>query len=54
MGGVSAKKHSAMTKASPSSATRDLQHLSELGILYKTGVLKGTRYHLSGPDGHRM
>ena len=53
-GGVSAKKYVAITKASPSSATRDLQQLAELGILYKTGQLKGTRYHLAGPDGLRL
>jgi Fic family protein len=53
-GGMSAKKYTAMTKASPSSATRDLQHLADLGILYKTGQLKGTRYHLVGPDGLRL
>lgn len=53
-GGVSAKNYSAITKASASSATRDLQHLAQLGLMYKTGQLKGTRYHLSGPDGHRV
>jgi len=53
-GGVSAKKYVSITKASPSSATRDLQQLAELGVLYKTGQLKGTRYHLAGPDGLRL
>jgi len=53
-GGVNAKKYTAITRASASSATRDLQQLAELGVLYKTGQLKGTRYHLAGPDGLRL
>jgi Fic family protein len=35
-----------MTGTSPATATRDLQGLVDLGILKKTGELKGTRYWL--------
>jgi Fic family protein len=46
-GGMSAEKYMAMTKASRSSATRDLKELVELGVLQKTGELRGTRYVLN-------
>ena len=45
-GGLSAKNYMSMTGASPATATRDLQGLADLGILKKTGELKGTRYWL--------
>jgi Fic family protein len=45
-GGLSAKNYMSLTGASPATATRDLQGLVDLGILKKTGELKGTRYWL--------
>ena len=45
-GGLSLKNYVTITAASRATATRDLQDLVEMGVLYKTGELKGTRYHL--------
>lgn len=45
-GGISAEKYISLTKTSRATATRDLAELSSLGVLQKTGVGKGTRYHL--------
>ena len=48
-GGISAEKYINLTKTSRATATRDLTELSNLGILQKTGVGKGTRYQLRLP-----
>lgn len=45
-GGLSAENYISIAKTSRATATRDLQELVELGVLLKTGELKGTRYHL--------
>ena len=45
-GGLSAEKYISLTGASRATATRDLLELVSLGALGRTGVLKGTRYHL--------
>lgn len=46
-GGLSANNYISITKTSSATATRDLQNLVEIGILRRTGDLKGTRYHLN-------
>lgn len=46
-GGLNAHKYCAITKASQSTATRDLQNLTDLKILRREGERKGTRYYLS-------
>ncbi len=46
-GGMSAKKYIAITKTSKATATRDLQYLSEIGVLKQTGGGRSIRYHLS-------
>ena len=46
-GGLSAEKHRSIAKTSRATATRDLQHLVEMGALLKTGERKYTRYWLS-------
>jgi Fic family protein len=46
-GGLSVKNYISITSASRATATRDLQELVEMGALYKTGELKGTRYYLN-------
>ena len=46
-GGLSAEKYIAITDTTPSSATRDLQGLVEMGILKKEGERRYTRYHLN-------
>jgi Fic family protein len=43
-GGLSAEKYIAITKAPRATATRDLTELVDLGVLYKTGELRHTRY----------
>jgi Fic family protein len=48
-GGLSAGKYSAITGASPATATRDLADLIEKGALVRTGELKHARYSLSVP-----
>lgn len=45
-GGLSAENYVAITGASRATATRDLQHLVEIGALLKTGAFKTTRYRL--------
>ena len=46
-GGLSAKNYISITKASQSTATRDLQNMVEKEILISIGELKGTRYCLN-------
>lgn len=45
-GGLSAKNYMTINDCAASTATRDLQHLVDLGILQTQGKLKGTRYYL--------
>jgi Fic family protein len=50
VGGLSAEKYIAITKASRATATRDLADLVQKGALIKTGELRHTRYSLNlGP-----
>lgn len=46
-GGMSAKKYTSITKASKATATRDLQNLSELGVLILEGGGRSTHYVLN-------
>lgn len=46
-GGLSAANYKSITGAPNATVTRDLQHIVELGIMFKTGVLKSTRYYLN-------
>lgn len=46
-GGLSAENYLSITGTTASTATRDLQHLVELGAFKKTGQRKGTRYFLN-------
>ncbi len=46
-GGLSAENYITIAQTSPSTATRDLQHLTEQDILIRTGERKGTRYLLN-------
>ncbi len=46
-GGLSADNYKTIAKTSASTATRDLQDLTEKQILIKTGALKSTRYALN-------
>ena len=46
-GGMSAKKYIAITKTSKATATRDLQYLSETGVLKQTGGGRSTRYDIN-------
>jgi len=46
-GGLSAENYIKITGASRATATRDLQDLTRIEALYKTGELKSTRYHLN-------
>ena len=48
-GGLSADNYIRITKASASTATRDLQDLVAKGALTRTGERKSTRYHLNLP-----
>ena len=48
-GGMSAGKYSAITGASPATATRDLASLVGLDAMRRTGELKHTRYSLNLP-----
>ncbi|MFZ9936437.1 MAG: Fic family protein [Luteolibacter sp.] len=48
-GGLSAGKYIRITGTSRPTATRDLHDLMEKSALYRTGQLKGTRYHLNLP-----
>ena len=45
-GGMTANKYIAITKASKATATRDLQHLVEIGALLVQGGGRSTRYNL--------
>lgn len=45
-GGMTAKKYMAIAKTSKASATRDLQHLSEIGALQVLGAGRSVRYEL--------
>lgn len=45
-GGMNARKYIALTGASKATATRDLQHLAQLGALVPTGGGRSTRYEL--------
>ncbi len=47
IGGLSAQNYMAISKASPSTATRDLGDLIKKSILYKIGEKKSTRYYLN-------
>lgn len=47
LGGLSAEKYIAITKATRSTATRDLVELVQKGALIKTGELRHTRYWLN-------
>jgi len=46
-GGLGAENYISITGTSRATTTRDLQELVELGILVRTGELKGTRYWLN-------
>ena len=46
-GGMRAKKYMSLTKASKATATRDLQHLLEIGVLISEGGGRSTRYALN-------
>ncbi len=48
-GGLSAGKYSAITGASPATATRDLADLVAKGALLRDGELRHARYHLGVP-----
>jgi Fic family protein len=45
-GGMTAKKYMAIAKTSKATATRDLQHLSEIGALQVLGAGRSVRYEL--------
>jgi len=47
-GGLSAQNYISITKISRATVTRDLQEMLDLGLLYKTGELKHTRYFIEG------
>ncbi len=42
-------KYQKMTGIGDRTALRDLAQLEDLGLMIKTGQLKGTRYHLNVP-----
>ena len=46
-GGLSAYNYITITRATASTATRDLQRMVEIGAFKKTGERKGTRYYLN-------
>ena len=46
-GGLSNANYRKMAKCESKTAQRDLQKLTEIGLLKKTGSLKSTRYHLA-------
>jgi Fic family protein len=48
-GGMNNTKYQKMTGIGDRTALRDLAQLQELGLMIKTGQLKGTRYHLNVP-----
>lgn len=45
-GGMTAKKYMAITKTSKATATRDLQHLQEIGVYIKEGAGRSVSYQL--------
>jgi Fic family protein len=47
IGGLNAKKYIAITKASKATATRDLQHLFNIGLLKKIGGGRSTSYEIN-------
>ena len=49
-GGLSAGKYQNLTSTSRQTASRDLADLVEKGVLWVTGQLKGTRYHVAVPE----
>lgn len=49
-GGMTAKKYMSITKTSKATATRDLQHLAEIGCLIASGGGRSTSYQLSIPE----
>jgi Fic family protein len=46
-GGMSAKKYMAITQTSKATATRDLQHLAEIGAFKSIGGGRSVRYELN-------
>src|SRR5690606_15951511 len=48
-GGMTAKKYMGITKVSKATATRDLQHLHEMGVLVQEGAGRSVRYQLNLP-----
>ncbi len=49
LGGLTADKYVKMTGASKATATRDLSDLLAKGLIWHTGVGKGTRYYIAVP-----
>lgn len=47
VGGMSAKKYISINKTSKATATRDLQHLSEIGAIIRTGEGRSVSYDLN-------
>jgi len=45
-GGMTAKKYMAITRTSKATATRDMQHLLELGVFNQTGAGRSVRYEV--------
>ena len=46
-GGMSAKKYGIIAKTSKATATRDLQHLQEIGVFIRQGAGRSVRYQLA-------
>ena len=46
-GGMTAKKYISINKTSKATATRDLQHMNDLGALKKTGAGRSVSYQLN-------
>lgn len=51
-GGMSAKKYVSITGVSKATATRDLQYLSQIGVLIPLGTGRATRYEVHLEDNH--
>lgn len=47
VGGMSARKYMSINKISKATATRDLQHLSEIGALVPNGKGRSVSYELN-------
>jgi Fic family protein len=45
-GGMTAKKYITIAKTSKATATRDLQHLYEIGVFQQIGAGRSVRYEL--------